>query len=95
MPDGSNAPVGTATESMTANGLLEVGETWSYNISYTVTQADIDNGTPLVNHVSVTTDETPDPVTDEETTLLVNCLHLLLPKRRSVEPTLLQQPAKL
>ncbi|HRD05950.1 MAG TPA: SdrD B-like domain-containing protein, partial [Saprospiraceae bacterium] len=68
MPDGSNAPVGTATESMTANGLLEVGETWSYNISYTVTQADIDNGTPLVNHVSVTTDETPDPVTDEETT---------------------------
>ena len=49
----------------------------------------------LVNRLTVTTDETPDPVTDEETTPIGQLPALLLPKRRSVEPTLLQQPAKL
>ena len=41
---------------------------WTYTTSYTVTQSDINNGADLINSVSVDTDETPDPVTDEENT---------------------------
>ncbi len=31
------------------DGILDVGETWTYTADYAVTQADIDAGTPLVN----------------------------------------------
>ncbi len=61
------------TESGTVNGSLDVGETWVYTGSYTVTQADIDsNGTVEVgdlgagfidNTVTSTTTEVPTPQT--------------------------------
>src|SRR5437763_32135 len=38
-----------------ANGLLDVGETWSYSCVYRVTQADIDAGT-IANTATVTAD---------------------------------------
>ncbi|MBK7788266.1 MAG: DUF11 domain-containing protein, partial [Saprospiraceae bacterium] len=68
MPDGSTGALGLPTESVSTNGSLNVGETWTYTISYTVTQADIDAGLTLVNRVSATTDEDPTPETDEEPT---------------------------
>ncbi|HNJ64097.1 MAG TPA: hypothetical protein PLK16_12295, partial [Saprospiraceae bacterium] len=68
MPDGNNAPVGSPAESLNMDGELEVGEIWTYTLSYTVSQDDIDNGNPLINNVSVTTNENPDPKTDNETT---------------------------
>jgi hypothetical protein len=40
-------------ESISQNGILEVGETWTHIATYTVTQADIDAGIPLVNTISV------------------------------------------
>ncbi|MEQ8959525.1 MAG: hypothetical protein RLP02_16660, partial [Coleofasciculus sp. C2-GNP5-27] len=48
------------------NGVLDVGETWTYTASYTVTQADIDNGADLVNVATADTDQT-NPKTDDET----------------------------
>ena len=55
------------------DGILGVGETWIYTVSYTVTQSDIDAGGSISNGVSVTTDEVPIP---EE----VNTLEVLIEK---------------
>ena len=49
-----------------SNGVLDVGETWTYNASYTVTQADFDSGLDLVNVATADSDQT-DPKTDDET----------------------------
>ncbi|MFP2994971.1 gliding motility-associated C-terminal domain-containing protein [Spongiivirga sp. MCCC 1A20706] len=42
-----------------SNGVLDVGETWLYSSSYTIIQADIDNGSRLTNAVNLTTNELP------------------------------------
>src|SRR5262249_17294805 len=42
---GAFGTLGAPTESISANGVLDVGETWTYHGSYTVQQSDIDNGT--------------------------------------------------
>ena len=43
------------------DNLLDVGETWQYTASHTVTQAELDAGTPIVNTATVTGDgATPD-----------------------------------
>ncbi len=39
------------------NNEIDAGETWTYNLTYTLTPANISNGNDLVNTVSVTTDE--------------------------------------
>ena len=36
------------------DNLLDVGETWPYTASHTVTQAELDAGTPIVNMATVT-----------------------------------------
>ena len=43
------------------NSILETTETWVYSATYTVTQADINAGTALVNTASVVTTEVPGP----------------------------------
>jgi uncharacterized repeat protein (TIGR01451 family) len=43
LSDSLVALAGSPTESMTADGNLEVGETWTWYYSYTATQADIDD----------------------------------------------------
>lgn len=61
LPDGSMVTLSGQVETGAASntpGQLDLGETWTYSTSYTVTQADLDGGGPLVNSVSVTTDET-------------------------------------
>jgi len=42
-----------------SNGILDVGEAWLYSSSYTITQADIDNGSRLTNAVNLTSNEIP------------------------------------
>ena len=55
----------TLVESMTADGHLEVGETWTLTYTYKVTQADVDKGYVL-NKVIAKSPEYPDnPVEDE------------------------------
>jgi uncharacterized repeat protein (TIGR01451 family) len=46
------------------DGLLEVGETWRYSATHTVTQADIDAGIPIVNVSTADTRQT-DPMSDD------------------------------
>ncbi len=48
------------------NGVLDVGESWNYTATYTVTQADFDSGLDLVNVATADSDQT-DPKTDDET----------------------------
>jgi uncharacterized repeat protein (TIGR01451 family) len=73
--------LGTPDSGDDGDNILEVGETWVYNESYTVTQADIDNngidfnGNPdgdgdIDNTVTVTTDETPPEEDDEDVPIL-------------------------
>jgi uncharacterized repeat protein (TIGR01451 family) len=46
------------------DNLLEVGETWAYTASHTVTQAEIDAGVPIVNTATADSNETG-PDTDD------------------------------
>jgi len=59
--------VGSPTESLNADGVLEVGETWTYSYDYTVTQDDINNDGggdgDIDNTATADTDQT-DPVDD-------------------------------
>jgi len=70
MPDGTVVVLTDAVESMTSDNILEVNESWTYTTSYTVTLADLMNGDPLVNSVSVAADDvmTDTDDSDSETT---------------------------
>ncbi|MBD0833036.1 DUF7507 domain-containing protein, partial [Aestuariibaculum sediminum] len=70
LPDGSLGVV-TGPTGDDGDGILNVGETWTYTASYVVTQADLDAGSDLVNTVSVTTDEITDPETDNATSSII------------------------
>lgn len=59
-----NAVLSVDSGDTNANGILDVGETWTYSTTYTVTQADIDAGVDLVNTASVVTTELPTPQSD-------------------------------
>ena len=61
LPDGSVGALSTVTESVTADNILEVGETWTYTIRYKVSQVQIDAGMELTNTASVVTDEVIGP----------------------------------
>jgi hypothetical protein len=52
LPGAGAASIGNPTESVSANGQLEIGESWIYNASYTVTQQDIDQNAVLTYSVS-------------------------------------------
>ena len=67
-PGSGAGTLSAATESISTNGVLDVGETWTYMATYTTTQADVDAALPLVNMISVVTIEVPGPTTDTETT---------------------------
>jgi len=70
MPDGTVVVLTDPVESMTSDNILEVMETWTYTVSYTVTLADLMAGNDLINSVSVTADDvTPDiDDSDDEST---------------------------
>ncbi|MDB4512175.1 C25 family cysteine peptidase [Arenicella sp.] len=75
-PDGAviilTGEVETGGTGDNTNGILDVGETWTYMTSYLVTQSDIDAGLDLINVISVETNETiadgDDPVADNALT---------------------------
>src|SRR5690606_4192922 len=54
----SESLAATLTDGDTDNdGVLDVGETWTYMVTYAAEQSHIDNGSDIVNTVSVTTTE--------------------------------------
>jgi len=58
LPDGSTGTVSGPTETGgTVAGVFEVGEVWTYTVSYSVSAADITAGVDLVNNVSATSTE--------------------------------------
>ena len=71
----SDGTVGTLTGPVTDTGnagVLDVAETWTYNISLPVTQATVDAGADLVNTVEVVSNETgTTPVSDTASTEFV------------------------
>jgi len=71
LPDGSPGLLSGPTESITSDGQLEVGETWTYTISYEATPDDIISGADLVNTVSVSTAQLPEPVIDTAITPVI------------------------
>ncbi|MBK7221670.1 MAG: DUF11 domain-containing protein [Saprospiraceae bacterium] len=75
LPGGGAGTLSGPTESVSSNGNLNIGETWTYTISYTATQADIDAGANLVNTASVTTTQVPGPTTDTATTPVTRVRH--------------------
>lgn len=68
LPDGSAGSLSGPVESITSNSVLEVAETWTYTISYTVSAADVTAGADLVNSASVVTTQLPGPTVDTATT---------------------------
>ncbi len=65
------------------DGLLDVGETWQYTASHTVTQAELDAGTAIVNMATVTgTGATPD--SDDATVAVAQSKILHIEKDASV-----------
>jgi len=62
MPDGSIGKLsGPGDTDVNKNNLLDVGESWIYDINYTVTQWDIDHKVEILNYVYTTTLEIPKP----------------------------------
>lgn len=57
LPDGTSTTPTLTSGDTNANLILDVGETWHYTLEYSVTQTQIDNGSTLVNHASVTTEQ--------------------------------------
>ena len=87
---------GTATLSSgdnNSNNILNVGEVWVYTASYNATQADINNGTDLVNIASVTTTELPVAKKDTATTTITSNDSLSITK--VVDQTTIAAPGTL
>ncbi len=63
---------GGGTDGRDQTGRIDVGETWTYTISYTIEQGDIDGGGPLVNTVAVTTAETGTDVESDTASIPVD-----------------------
>ncbi|PCE63528.1 DUF7507 domain-containing protein [Sediminicola luteus] len=71
-PGAGTGTLSMATESGTANGILEVGETWMYTATYTVTQADINAGTDLINSIDIDSNETATVTSSTSTPVIQN-----------------------
>lgn len=86
LPSGSAAVLTGPVESVTTNGVLDVAETWTYTTSYTVTQANIDAGTALVNTARVITTQVPGPTQAIATTPITQSPALTIVKTRTSGP---------
>lgn len=81
MPDGSEGAVSGPTGDANGNGLLDVGEIWSYEASYAASQDDIDAGNALVNRVEVKSSEIAGPLTAEAKTDIARSSAISVTKR--------------
>lgn len=77
----TSGPAGPSGDT-NANAILDVGETWTYTASYAVTQADMDNGTSIINAATFDTAQTS-PGSSNATTSLVKNPSLVVVKAAS------------
>ncbi|MEC3881685.1 DUF7507 domain-containing protein, partial [Parapedobacter sp. 10938] len=70
--DGTSAPLtlGAPTGDADNDGNLDVGETWTYTVSYVADQSHIDNGNDIVNTFTFGADELTADVSDDATTTI-------------------------
>ncbi|MFC0656452.1 Ig-like domain-containing protein, partial [Mongoliitalea lutea] len=61
-PGAGQGTLGLPVKSINTDNILDLGETWTYPATYTVTQVDIDANLDLVNTARVTTIEIPGPI---------------------------------
>jgi len=92
LPNGTVSPLAAPTESVAADGLLQPGETWTYSVNYTVSQADVDGGGPVVNAVVAQSDQSP-PVSDDAATPVSGNPALIVTK--SVDRSTISAPGVL
>ncbi len=57
LPDGSTETLGNPLNDTGAVGVLDVAETWTWELAYPVSQNVIDSGEPLINTIEVSTNE--------------------------------------
>ena len=74
LPDGSTGAVSGPTESLAVDNIFEVGETWTYTVSYSVTAGDISAAVDLINNVSATTDQYTSESQADETALATTAI---------------------
>lgn len=79
LPDATTGTVSGPVESITSDGIFEVGEVWTYTVSYPVSAADISSGANLINTVSVTTDQYAAESLADETALATTIILPALP----------------
>src|SRR5207248_640962 len=72
------------------DGLLDVGEAWTYTCTYAVTQSDIDGGAIVNTATAQAMDGQGRPVSGQDSAIVVSLLapHLTLTKTASVETVL-------
>ena len=58
LPNGQSQTLSTHTGDSDGDNILDENEVWQYHTTYNVTQAEINAGTDIINHVSVTSSET-------------------------------------
>lgn len=68
LPDGSQGTAALQSGDADGDNEIDVGETWTYAISYTVTQADMDAGAPLVNRARFDASELPATIRNDAAT---------------------------
>ena len=78
VPTDSLITLSSPVESGVANGVLDVGETWTYTGTYDVTQADINAGGTIDNTVSVNSDQT-DPTDPDGDDIASDTVQVLAP----------------
>ena len=71
LPDGSNGALIGPVGDNGIPGIIDVGETWTYTISYTTSQIDFSNAVDLVNTISVTSTEIVIPEVDTAVTPII------------------------
>ena len=64
MPDNTVVILNAPSESLNSDNVLEVGESWVFTTTYTVTLSDLITGVNLINEVSVSANEVMDDVSD-------------------------------
>ena len=92
LPNGTTASLTAPTESVTTDGLLQPGETWTYSVNYTTSQAEVDSGGPVVNAVVAQSDQSP-PVSDDAVTPVTGTPALKIAK--SVDQSTISAPGVL
>jgi len=86
LPDGTSGTLIGPANDVGISDALDVGESWIYSLNFVVSQADIDDGSVLINSVGVTADETGATAqTDDVQTSIVKTPAMLVEKTVDID----------